>query len=41
MDWINVARARDKWRVVVDMVMDFQVPKNTGNLLSSWGTVSV
>jgi hypothetical protein len=35
MDWINLARDRDKWRVVVNTVMNLQVPKNVGNLLTS------
>jgi len=26
MDWIHLAQDRDKWRAVVDTVMDLRVP---------------
>ena len=35
MDWIDLARDRDKWRAVVNVVMNLQVPLNGGNLLTS------
>jgi hypothetical protein len=26
VDWIDMARGRDQWRAVVNMVMNFRVP---------------
>jgi hypothetical protein len=33
MDWIDVARDRDKWRAVVNAVMKLRVPQNAGEFL--------
>jgi hypothetical protein len=33
MDWIDVAQDRDRWRAVVNVVMNIQVPQNAGNFL--------
>jgi hypothetical protein len=33
MDWIDVAQDKDKWRVVVKMVLNLRVTQNTGNVL--------
>jgi hypothetical protein len=30
MDWIDLAEDRDLWRVLVNTVMNFWVPKNVG-----------
>jgi hypothetical protein len=30
VEWINLAKDRDQWRVVVNMVMNLRVPKNGG-----------
>jgi len=35
MDWIDVAQDRDRWRVLVNAVMNMPVPQNAGNLLTS------
>ena len=33
MEWIDVAQDRDSWRVVVNAVMNVQVPKRGGDFL--------
>jgi hypothetical protein len=35
MEWINLVQDMDQWRVLVNMVMNFQVPQNAGKFLSS------
>ena len=40
MDWIGMAHDRDKWRAVVNAVMNLWVPLNAANFLSSRGPVS-
>jgi hypothetical protein len=39
MDWIDVTQDGGKWLVVVNAVMNFLVPVNVGNFLSTQGPV--
>jgi len=34
MDWIDVARDRDRWQVLVNAVTKLRIPQNAGNLKS-------
>ena len=40
MDWIDVAQHRDRWLALVNTVMKFRVPQNSGKFLTSWEPVS-
>jgi hypothetical protein len=35
VDWIHLAQDRDRWRDLVNTVMNLRVPKNSGNFLTS------
>jgi hypothetical protein len=39
MDLIDLAEDRDRWRVLVNAVMNLRVPSNAGNFLNSWEPV--
>jgi hypothetical protein len=40
MDWIEVTQNRDRLRELVNEVMNFRIPSNAGNFLTSCKTVS-
>jgi len=39
MDWIEPAQDRDRWRVLMNVVMKLRVPYNAGNFWTSCGSV--
>jgi hypothetical protein len=40
MEWIELAQDKERWRALVNAVMNLWVPKNVGNFLSSCKPVS-
>jgi hypothetical protein len=38
--WIDLAQDKDRWRAVVNAVMNLQFPQNVGNFLSSLGHIT-
>ena len=41
LDWIYLARDRDKWRTLLNIVMYLRVTENEGNFLNIFGNISV
>jgi hypothetical protein len=37
MDWIDLAQVSDRWRALVNAVMNVRVTKNAGNFFSTLG----
>jgi hypothetical protein len=35
MEWFDLAEVRDRWRTLVNAVMNFRFPLNAGNFLTS------
>jgi len=41
MDWIDPAQDRDRWKTLVNAIMNLKVPENAGNQSSTGGLISL
>jgi hypothetical protein len=41
MDWIDLAQDSDRWRALVNAILNLRFPENAGNFLTSGEPVSV
>ena len=41
MDWIDPAQDRDRWKALLNAVMNLRVAQNAGNFLTSWQLFSI
>ena len=41
MDWIDLAQDRDRWRALVNVEMNFQIPSTSGKFLTSSRPISI
>jgi hypothetical protein len=41
VDWIGLARNRDRWRALVNAIMNLRIPKSGGKLSSGCTTVDL